>query len=226
MTSLGPLPPVPNWLRVVLQGEIDNKDIYPWANVLHFEYAGTPPSNAVCATLASDVATAWGAHMASTAPSPTHLTQVTVTDLTSDSAGAGEWLGDTPGTRGDDSIPANAAFLVTYPASSRYKGGHPRQYLYVLGNADLDGAAAWSDAGVNEVITKWVAFLGAVSALSASGTALGSFGAIRYYGKFLPNSGPPRYRLTTPIPMVINTAEAGGVKEIASQRRRVGRRKR
>lgn len=226
MTSLGPLPPVPNWLRVVIQGEIDNEDVYPWANVLHFEYAGTAPSNAVCATLAGDVETAWSTHLAPECPSPTQLTKVTVTDLTSDTAGAGEWLGNVPGTRGDDGIPANAAVLITYPAPLRYRGGHPRQYLYVGGNADFEGSAKWSTLFTAEAQLHWHDFLAAVQALSASGTALGSFGAIRYYGKFLPNSGPPRYRLDTPLPMVIPIAEAVASQEIASQRRRIGRRKR
>lgn len=226
MTSLGPLPPVPNWLRVVISGEIDNEDVYPWANVLHFEYAGTAPSNAVCATLAADVQTQWITWMRPECPAPTTLTKVTVTDLTSDTAGSGEWLGSEDGSRGDDGIPANAAVLISYPAPLRYRGGHPRQYLYVGGNADFEGSAKWSTLFTAEAQTHWRAFLGAIEGLSQSGTALGSFGAIRYYGKFLPNSGPPRYRLTTPMPMVINIAESVAAQEIASQRRRIGRRKR
>jgi hypothetical protein len=149
-----------------------------------------------------------------------------VTDLTSDSAGEGEWLGTMSGSRGDDSIPANAAVLISYPAVTRYKGGHPRQYLYVLGNADLTGAAEWTGAATTEVQTHWQAFLTAVEALSVAGTALTSFNSIRYYGKYLPNSGPPRYRLTTPVVNPITISEAIAQREIASQRGRVGRRKR
>lgn len=224
--SLGPLPPVPNWLRVVTKGFIDGEDIFVWANVLHFEYAGTAPANSVCATIAGLIKDQWVTHMAPECPSPTALTEVTVTDLTSDSAGAGEWLGSVPGTRGDDSIPANAAMLVSYAAPSRYRGGHPRQYLYVGGNADLEGAAKWSSAFTAEGQTHWRAFLAGVRAISASGTALGSFGTIRYYGKFLPNDGPPRYRLVTPVVMPLDDTAAVTAQEIASQRRRVGRRKR
>ena len=224
--SLGPLPPVPNWLRVVIRGVVDEALGYPWANVLHFLYSGTAPSNATCATLASDVAAQWATHMAPECPSPTELTSVVVTDLTSDSAGEGEWLGSNAGSRGDDSIPANAAMLVSYPAAVRYKGGHPRQYLYVLGNADLTGAASWTSAATAEVQTHWQAFLTAIEGLSVSGTALGTFGSIRYYGKFLPNSGPPSYRLITPVVNPITVSMAQCKQEIASQRGRVGRRKR
>jgi len=224
--GLGPLPPVANWFRVVTEGEVDNLDVWPFANVLHFQYSGAAPSNATCAGFASSISSAWSSHIASLCPSPTHLTKVTVTDLTSDTAGAGEWTGDIPGTRGDDSIPANAAVLISYPAPVRYRGGHPRQYLYVLGNADLNGAAQWASTSLASVLTGWKAFLAAIEALSASGTAFGSFGTIKYYGKFAPNSGPPRYRLTTPVPMILDATLSVAAAEIASQRRRVGRRKR
>src|SRR5215469_3836619 len=148
--GLGPLPPIANMLKVVIRGVVDEALGYPWANILHFAYSGTAPSNAVCATIAGDVASQWLTHMAPECPSPTELTSVVVTDLTSDSAGEGEWLG----------------------------------------------------------------------------TFLTSFNSVRYYGKFLPNSGPPKYRLTTPVVNPITISEAVAKQEIASQRGRVGRRKR
>lgn len=224
--TLGPLPPIANMLRVVISGEIDNEDVYPWANVLHFGYTGTPPSNATCAAIAGFVATAWSAHMAAECPSPTTLTKVTVTDLTSDTAGEGEDLTTVAGTRGDDGIPANAAGLITYPSSLRYKGGHPRTYLYVGGNADFEGSAKWSTAFTAEFLAHWIAFLNACLTISTSGTSVNSFNSIRYYGKFLPNSGPPRYRLDTPVVNTIVPGTATSQQEIASQRRRIGRRKR
>lgn len=220
-----PLNPVPQVLRVFLEGFVDNDLVYKWGNVLHFKYAGGAPSNADCATLANDVQLNWGAHMAAECPSPTTLTSVTVTDLTSDSAGSGEWVGSVPGTRGDDSIPANAAVLISYPSSLRYKGGHARTYLYVLGNADLEGAAHWSALATAEVQAHWKAFLDGVLTSTAGITTLSSFGSVRYRGKFLPNGGPPHYYLDNPLYDVIPTSEAVARAEMASQRRRVGRRK-
>ena len=220
-----PLPNIANMLRVFMEGFVDTEDIYNWGNVLHFSYTGTPPSNAVCATIAGDIYTAWGTHMAPECPSPTALTKVLVTDLTSPTSGEGEFLGASSGTRGDDSIPANAAVLISYVPTYRYRGGHPRQYLYAGGNADLEGAAKWSSAFQGEVLTHWKAFVAACEALSASGTALSSLTSIRYYGKFLPNGGPPRYLLDTPIVQTLDISQAVAAQEIASQRRRVGRRK-
>lgn len=220
-----PLNPVPNVLKVFLEGFVDNDEVYKWGNILHFGYTGTAPSNATCAAIATGIVGFWATRMAPECPSPTTLQKCVVTDLTSDSAGQGEHLAVVPGTRGDDSIPANAAVLITYPAAIRYRGGHPRTYLYVLGNADLEGAAHWSAAGVAEVQAHWQGFLGDCLSISSSGCVLSSFGFVRYHGKFLPNGGPPHYYLNTPLFEAITVSQALASAEMASQRRRVGRRK-
>lgn len=221
-----PLNPVPQVLKVVLEGFVDTSAADTlWANVLHFQYGGTAPSNAVCVSIANGIAAAWGAHMAPECPSPTTLQVVTVTDLTSTTAGEGEGLVLYPGSRGDDSIPANAALLISYPSAIRYKGGHPRTYLYVLGNADLSGATNWSTAGTAEVQTHWQAFLTACLAAGSAGTTISGFCSVRYKGKFLPNGGPPHYYLTTPIVNPIAIASAHAQQQMASQRGRIERRK-
>lgn len=218
-----PLNPVPNVVKVFLEGWIDNDHVYKWGNVIHFDYSGTAPSNATCATIAANIGTAWSGNVASLCPSPTMLSSVTVTDLTSPSAGEGQSTTSHIGTRGDDSIPANAAVLISYPSALRYKGGHPRTYLYCLGNADLEGAGHWSVAGAAEVGTHWQAFLTACLSAGSSGTVLSAFVSIRYRGKFLPNSGSPHFYLNTPLVNTIPIASAVAQGEIASQRRRVGR---
>lgn len=220
-----PLNPVPNVLAVVLSGQVDNASgPGDWANVLHFQYGGTAPSNATCAAIAGAIGTAWGANVASLCPAPTQLNSVKVTDLTSSSAGSGQSLTAHIGTRGDDSIPANAAVLISYPSSIRYKGGHPRSYLYVLGNADLSGAQHWSTAGTAEVQTHWQSFLTAVLSTGSAGTTISGFCSVRYRGKFLPNSGAPHFYLNTPIVNPIGISTATAQQKMASQRGRIERR--
>jgi hypothetical protein len=221
-----PLQPVPNVLRVVLEGFVDTSSADTvWANILHFTYGGTPPSNATCAAIAGNISTHWDTYVASLCPSPTTLQVVTVTDLSSTTAGSGEVLVLDAGTRGDDSIPANAAVLISYPSAERYKGGHPRTYLYVLGNADLQGATNWSTAATAEVQTKWRNFLTNALTAGFAGTVLSSFCSVRYRGKFLPNSGPPHYYLNTPIVNPIPASGAIARQQMASQRGRIERRK-
>jgi hypothetical protein len=157
-------------------------------------------------------------------PSPTTLQVVTVTDLSSDSAGSGEALVLHPGTRGDDSIPANAAVLISYPTQLRYKGGHPRTYLYVLGNADLNGAGHWNTAATTEVQTKWSNFLGQITLAGTGGTTISGMCSVRYKGKFLPNGGPPHYYLNTPLVNPFATNSGIAHTQMASQRGRIGRR--
>ena len=220
-----PLAPIPDCLQVFMEGWVDNTDVYKWGNVLHFGYSGTAPSNATCATLASHVSTTWGTDMAPECPAPTQLVKVTVTDLSSASAGEGAWLGSIAGTRGDDSIAANGAVLISYPSATRYRGGHPRTYLYCLGNADFNGAAHWSNAGALEVQTHWQSFLNGIVGYTTGGTTVSSFGFARYHGRYLANGGPPHYYLTAPFFTAIPPSLAVANTEIASQRRRVGRRR-
>jgi hypothetical protein len=210
---------------VVLEGFVDTSAADTlWANVLHFQYGGTAPSNATCVTIGTNIANAWNTNVASLCPSPTTLQVVTVTDLSSATAGSGEALVLHAGTRGDDSIPANAAVLISYPSALRYKGGHPRTYLYVLGNADLSGATNWSTAATAEVQTKWQAFLTACLATGTAGATISSFCSVRYRGKFLPNAGPPHYYLTTPLVNPIAATSAHAQQQISSQRGRIERR--
>lgn len=222
-----PLNPVPNTLRVTLEGFVDNSSADTlWVNVLHFTYGGSAPSNATCGGISLAIANAWSANVASLCPSPTTLQAVTCTDLTSSSSGAGEALVLHPGTRGDDSIPANAAVLISYPSAIRYKGGHPRTYLYVLGNADLQGATNWSTAATAEVQAHWASFLAqCLGAASGSATSISSFCSVRYRGKFLANGGPPHYYLTNPLVNPIASNAGIARQQMASQRGRIERRK-
>lgn len=215
-----PLNPVPNCLRITFGGPYGP---YPWTNVLHWEYSGTAPSNGTCANIATTAAASWGTHMSPEQPSPIVLNKVVVTDLTSVTSGEGEWIGDVPGTRGDDTIGANSCMLVTYPATYRYKGGHPRSYLAIGGNADNADAAHWSTAFVEESKTHFDAFLAAITGYSTSGTTLTQQVAVRYRGKFLPNGGPPHYYLTTPLVLTIAAGQTVTQAQMASQRRRIGR---
>lgn len=219
-----PLAPVPNVLKVVLQGNTSTTGEYPWANILHFEYSGTAPSSATCVTIAGDIHSAWATNMAPECPSTTVENFTSVTDLTSATSGSGESLTSTAGSRGDDEIPANAAMLVSYPVSTRYRGGHPRTYLVVGGNADFLDAAHWSSAFTAECQTHWQAFLNAVLAISVSGCVISSLVAVSYVSKEV-NPTPP-YRRPTPLVFPLSVASATTSEQMASQRRRIGRRRR
>ncbi len=218
-----PLPPVGQVLRVALEGFVDTEDVYNWANILHWPYTGAAPSNADCAAIGAYIAGQWVTHMAPECPSPTHLTNVNVIDLTGPTAGQWDTVVNDAGTRGDDSIPANAAFLISYPVGTRYRGGHPRTYLYVLGNADLEGAAKWSTLATAEVLAHWIAFIQAINGHVQGGTTLGTFCAVSYVDRIV-NPVPP-YRRPVPLVLPLDITLARARQEMASQRGRIGRRR-
>lgn len=219
-----PLPAVPQVLKIETMGVTGEATELPWANVYHFGYTGTAPSNTACAAMAANVATQWITHMAPECVSNVTLTDVNVTDLTSATAGTGSHFGSDAGSRGDDEIPANVAFLVTYPVQRRYRGGHPRTYLIVGGNADFLDAAHWSAAFTAEVQTHHQAFLAGIIGFGSGGATINNFVNVSYYDKAL-NPVPP-YRRTTPLVDDLDPTSAVYNGQIASQRRRVGRHRR
>src|ERR1700756_2658173 len=73
------------------------------------KYAGSAPTAANCATLASDVASAWASHLA---PLPTQnwaLTEVDVLDIATDTGLSGNWTGTNTASGGTEPIPKNCA---------------------------------------------------------------------------------------------------------------------
>lgn len=218
-----PLPPVPNVLKFEIQGLSSATQPFIWANVLHWAWSGTAPTAAGCATLAAQIVTQWTSHMAPECPSTTLLTSATVTDLSSNTAASGEDLVSVAGTRGDDEIPASAAVLIHYPVQVRYRGGHPRSYVMAGGNADFADASHWTTAFANECLSHWQSCWGAFNAGLVGGISLGSQVAVSYYDRQL-NPTPP-YRRTTPLVYAINVFGSTVDTQIASQRRRIGRRR-
>lgn len=220
-----PLPPVPNVLQVIIRGNTSETTPITWENKLHFEYSGTPPSNSTAATIAAQVSGEWGTHMAPECPSSTVLNFVQVIDLTSSTSGSGANFDVHVGSRGDDEIPANAAVLAVYPIQRRYRGGHPRSYLLVGGNADFLDAAHWSTLFYAEVQTHWHAFLASIVGYSTGGTTISNMCSVSYYSGTDPVTHKP-IRRVSPVVDTIDISTMYTVQQMASQRRRIGRSRR
>lgn len=219
MAPRGPLPPVPGVIKVTIGG---NYGPHPWANVLHWRYSGQIPTSTTLAQLTINAGTSWSINMAPRCPSHITLTLITATDLSSATGAFGENIANVPGTRGDDTLTGNAAMLVTYPVPLRYRGGHPRTYLAVGGNADDSDASDWSGAFVIEVQNAWRAFTQSIGTSSIGGTVFGNQCAVSYNGKYKPIVPPTNY----PAPEILDFGSPGPGTchgQVASQRRRIGR---
>lgn len=216
-----PLPPVPQVIRIKLQGQTAAATPIPWANVLHAQYTGTAPSIPTLVAMGQALFTAWSADVAGLQISKNSLTEVDLVDLTSNTSSAATVTGSVPGTRGDDEIASSTACLVVYPIQRRYKGGHPRSYLLVGGFADFLDGAHWTAAFATEVITKWKTFLNAIVGFTNGGMTISNLVNVSYVSK-IANPTPPYHR---PVPLVdvINLSFAAAEQQVATQRRRIGR---
>ena len=221
-----PLPPVAGVIKVQLKGTSGEATELPWANVLHCQYASAPPSVGDITGLADNISAFWSEYMAPEQVSNVTLTNIVCTDLSSDMAASIDILPNIAGTRGDDEIPAQVAYLISYPIGTpRYRGGHPRSYLIVGGNADFLDAAHWSSAFHTEVITHWTEFLTNWLHTTYGDLVVTGMCAVSYYGG-APTVGGKSVRRTVPLVYPFDFSLLLGSQQMATQRRRIGRHRR
>jgi hypothetical protein len=214
------LPFVPDNVRVDLVQLIGaDLDVL---NRFHMDFSGTT-SAANLSTWASGINTAWGAHLAALAPDQVQLTNVIVTDLSSDISPQGSNATVQSGTRGAG-LSAAACLVASLEISRRYRGGHPRIYFPFGIDTDLASAQAWSSTFVGVAQTAINAFMAAALAAAPSGITPIGWTNVSYYHGFT-NVTYPSGR-TRPRPTVRGTAVTDGVNSIlvrqsvGSQRRR------
>lgn len=217
-----PLVAVPNVLKVEVKGTNSSND---WANVLHCKYSSAPPSVGDIGTMVTELVTAWTATMVPLCPPDTVFTGFAVTDLSSDMGAFVEEETSTAGGSTADKLPASTAFLVSYLTARRYRGGHPRTYLYIGADENLQDECNWNDAFVTTVSTAWQAFSETFSQ-TYGGLVTTGMCAVSYVSKYAPNGGPPRYYRDVPVVYDLDPTE-GAVyeKSLATQRRRQRRRR-
>lgn len=218
------LPDVPNVLKVVLEYQL-GADLTA-INRVYWEYSGTPPTDGVCVTIATDVSNAWNTDVASLVTSENSLESVTVTDLSSATSGEGSYIATRQGTRGGAQLPANVALLENLLIGRRYRGGKPRTYWPLGVAADVLNSQQWTTAFLSGVAGNLASFATAVSAISVSGCLLSPGQVnISYYEGFTSVLNPVTGR-TRDVPKVRSSALIDSIASrsvnpyIASQRRR------
>lgn len=208
------LPPVPNVVRATVSGTSSELN---WANVMHWRYTGSPPNSASVNDFAAALLGGYNGNMAPIMADDTTITGCVVTDLSSDTSNVGTAEGATAGTLGSEILPANSAALVTYPITVRYRGGHPRQYLFVGTANELQDQSTWTTDFVNDVTDAWAAVQATVTDVSFDGTAYTNQCAVSYRTAKAPRPAPGY--------LVLNFSSAFNVEvRLASQRRRMRRR--
>lgn len=193
-------------------------------NRFYLSYAGASPTAANCATLASDIATAWSSNLASLISSSFALKEVDVLDIASLTGLSGTWNGSENGTDGSTVIPANVATNIEYDIARRYRGGKPRLFLPSPGSDAMASQDQWSTTFVTNCNTGVSAFFAAIAALSIGAVGTLAHVNLSYYTGFknITNSSGreravPQYRAAALVDSISGYSTKG---VISSQRRR------
>lgn len=219
-----PLPSVPGVVKIQMKGTTGGS--YNWANVFHVPFSGGSPTIANCEAIANEVIASWTANFAPLCPTSTKLTQVVVTDLTSSTSAEGTVDVSVPGSSSFDKIPANAAFLISKLIEARYRGGHPRSYLFIGGDGHLQDDGHWSTSAVTAFLACWTQLILDIGSHSPYGAvSLGGEVMISYYTTDYTVTPHVKIRRTVPIVYTVISGGYSGHQEIASQRRRIGRKR-
>lgn len=218
-----PLHPVPGVIKVAVKGKFTSG--YNWANVMHWEYGGPPPTSAECAAFASDIYDNFFAQFGPLMVPQTSIEECIVTDLSSSTGGEGNHTAHNAGSSTADKVPGNCTFLISKTIFARYRGGHPRTYLNVGADEDLLDQGHWNGSFVITATTAWNTFVTDNIGDVQGSTTLGQECAVSYYETDYTTTPPSRVR--RPVPVVYSIATDGytGNAEIASQRRRIGRKR-
>lgn len=222
-----PLPDVPGVVRVDIKYTNDTDlDIL---TRLHFAFTGGPLTNAQANTWAENIVSS-AAALDGFMEASTEITLVTVTDLSTSSAGVGSYPADITGSLSGGQIPLATAFLVNYQISRRYRGGRPRTYLPAGDTTSLLNTREWTSGFVSSVTAIWNTFLADCLSDAPAGITDVYHCNVTYYG-------PPNYtkgvlpervktystKLAVPIVDRINTATYSNIP--SSQRRRSGQKR-
>ena len=221
MAGYGPLPLVPNVVKVVIENQGNDGRIAD--NVCHFTYGGSAPSSSTCVAIGTSFWSGWVTNLTPYQPAQTSITKVTVTDLSTDTGGEGMYdNAGTPvgGSSAHGMLPLHTCFLVSESIEQRYRGGHPRMYLPIGTTDDLNDDGDWKSASITLFVTAWETLVGSVIADNPFGsTNIGQQCAVSYVSKMVNPIYP--YRRTTPLVYDIPLDGYSGDAKLATQRRRV-----
>lgn len=217
------LPPVPKVLQIhLIYNDGGDADI---RNILYFRYGGTAAAPDLV-TLAQEVKTVWGTHMAGQHPTTLHLTSVFIDDL--DSMTGAQAVDGNPSVSGNSpnaALTSGVAFVISNVGNLKYRGGHSRTYLPSIPTLETADPNTWSTTYQTSTLTAWQAFINAViSAAPAAIQLLGQVIAHRFGKSATAPVGalPPGSQRSVPlaVPIVENVVAHRTNPQVASQRRR------
>lgn len=223
IAGVPPLPPAGDVLRIALQFTQESKT---FGCRFFVSYSGGTPSAADCTALANEVASAWGTQFSPLQSTAVSLTEVTVEDLSSDTANFGTWAGTTTGTRSGTAAPMSICLRIDFTLARKYRGGKPKIFLPLGVDSDIYEQTSWLAAFTGPCGTAWEAFINAILATSGISISPTAHVNVSYYSGFTSAQNPvtKRYRniptlRATPVVSTITSHIAQG--PFGSQRKRL-----
>jgi hypothetical protein len=217
------LAPVTKVLKVVIQQLLVDAAT-ALINRLFFSYSGTTPTDSDLDGFSGAVAESWQTNMLPLQDDIVGLQGVQTEDLTSATSAVGSATSGDAGTRAGEAVPAGTAFVISSEIARRYRGGHPRTYLYVGVGADLEAAFRWGSAFISEVLTGWTNFIEGVEAGGWSGAGSLDPVNVSYFEGFTNHTYPSGRTRPIPTPrtppITDDIVSYIGRASIGSQRRR------
>jgi hypothetical protein len=188
-------------------------------------YTGGAPSAGDLNTLAGDVGSAWGTHIAPRVPNTESLESVTITDLSSDTGAVGVSTTAVAGTNSGFPLIASAAALVNHQVDRRYRGGRPRTYVRAGTQTDTTSRNEWGETFIGEMLTAWEGFISEILGETGVGITLTNIVNVSWYKGntvFTTPTGRARNIPTLRTTPVVDPIVASSVAtKIGSQRRRL-----
>jgi hypothetical protein len=185
-----------------------------WVNKQFVSYSGAAPSAADLTTYAANVYDVMVSQLIPMQSTATTTDEVEATDLASAMGAVGSGTGVNAGSRAGGEIPGSACALVSYHVSRHYRGGHPRTYIAAGVTTDLLTPATWTTAFIAALDTAW----GLIWTQALTGA--GAFVPVDHVNVSYFSGGVARL---VPVVDVIVPAAGAVQAELASQRRRIGR---
>jgi hypothetical protein len=191
---------------------------------IFFSFSGAGPNVADLNTLATTIDSAWAANIISLQPSTATLTSIQLTDLTSATGAQTVKSVSRVGNRAVTALPSATSIIIKFKIARRYRGGHPRFYLYGGGAQDTLNPSTWLSAFTGPVATQWAAFIAACELTPPTNLGVLVHVNVSYFSGFT-NKTFPSGRIR-PVPTVRGTPVVDSVVSysvnpiIGSQRRR------
>jgi|HubBroStandDraft_2_1064218.scaffolds.fasta_scaffold59949_1 hypothetical protein len=215
-----PLPAIANVLQIEWE---QTKGPYTAVNKFHFKFTGTSTVDAL---------NALGAGLIANISTPLAVWYTTnwssvnwrITDLTTDTSPQVDVADTVVGSATGNSIGANSALLGIWKIDTRYRGGHPRIYFAAGGTDTTSDSAHWEPDLVAGVELLWNGGVDSIIGEDYDGLTVTQLGTVSYYGG--PGNPPidgKSQRRVTPVWVPFNGPEVFCQVEMASQKRRIGR---